>query len=115
MATTKDILDHHLKCFGQGDLNGILSDFAPSAVLFTPNGVLRNTAIRAFFEQTFAEFGKPGTTFSMTQTSVDGDFAYIAWSAETADNVYEAMNDTFAIREGKIVAQSFGGKITPKR
>ena len=35
MAMTKDVLDHHLKCFGEGDLKGILSDYAPSAVLFT--------------------------------------------------------------------------------
>jgi hypothetical protein len=41
MASTKDVLDHHLKCFGAGDLKGILSDYAPSAVLFTPDGLLR--------------------------------------------------------------------------
>jgi len=35
MASTKDVLDHHLKCFGEGDLKGILSDYAPGAVLFT--------------------------------------------------------------------------------
>ena len=35
MALTKDVLDHHLKCFGEGDLKGILSDYAPGAVLFT--------------------------------------------------------------------------------
>jgi hypothetical protein len=36
MASTKDVLDHHLKCFGD-DLKGILSDYAPGAVLFTPD------------------------------------------------------------------------------
>ena len=29
MASTKDVLDNHLKCFGEGDLKGILSDYAP--------------------------------------------------------------------------------------
>jgi hypothetical protein len=33
MASTKDVLDHHLKCFGEGDLKGILSDYARSAVM----------------------------------------------------------------------------------
>jgi len=28
MVSTKDVLDHHLKCFGEGDLEGILSDYA---------------------------------------------------------------------------------------
>ena len=32
-----------------------------------------------------------------------------------ADNVYEMATDTFVVRDGKIVAQSFTSKITPKR
>ena len=40
--------------------------------------------------------------------------AYILWTAETADNIYEMGTDTFVVREGKIVAQSYAGKITPK-
>ena len=62
-----------------------------------------------------AEFGKPGATFSLKQQSVEGDFAYILWTAETADNVYELATDTFAVRDGKIVVQSFASKIVPKR
>ena len=116
MASTKDVLDHHLKCFDEGDLEGILSDYAPSAVLFTADGPLRGVnAIRPLFQAMVAEFGKPGATFSMKQQFVDGDHAYILWSAETADNVYELGTDTFFVRDGKIVAQSFTGKVTPKR
>jgi ketosteroid isomerase-like protein len=115
MATTKDVLDRHLKCFGDGDLRGILSDYAPEAVLFTPNGPLKGPdAIRPLFERLLAEFGKPGATFSMKLQSVEGDYAYILWTAETADNVYELATDTFLVRDGKIVAQSFAAKITPK-
>jgi ketosteroid isomerase-like protein len=114
MASTKDVLDHHLKCFGEGDLKGILSDYAPGAVLFTPDGALKGDAIRPLFETIFAEFGKPGAAFKMKQQFVDGDYAYILWTAETADNVYEVGTDTFVVRNGKIVAQSFAGKITPK-
>jgi hypothetical protein len=51
----------------------------------------------------------------MTQQSVEGDYAYIIWAAETADNVYEMATDTFLVRDGKIIAQSFAGKITPRR
>ena len=116
MASTKDILDHHLNSFGDGDLNGVLSDYAPNAVLFTPDGLLRGVdALRPFFQALFAEFGKPGAAFNMKQQFVEGDYAYILWTAETADNVYEVGTDTFVVRDGKIVAQSFAGKITPKR
>jgi ketosteroid isomerase-like protein len=115
MASTKDVVDNHLKCFGEGDLKGILSDYAPGAVLFMPDGPLRGAdVIRPLFEALIAEFGKPGAAFSMKHYSVEGNYAYILWTAETADNVYEMATDTFVVRDGKIVAQSFTGKITPK-
>jgi hypothetical protein len=61
-----------------------------------------------------AEFAKPGATFNMKQQFVAGDYAYILWTAETPDNRYELGTDTFVVRNGKIVAQSFTGKITPR-
>lgn len=116
MGTTSEVLDHHITCFGEGDLEGILSDYAASAVLFTPEGPLTGVAeIRPFFERLIAEFGKPGTTFSMQLRSVVTDFAYVLWTAETEDNLYEMATDTLVIRDGKIIAQSFAGKISPNR
>jgi len=50
----------------------------------------------------------------MKQQFVEGECAYILWTAETADNVYEVGTDTFVVRDGKIVTQSFTGKSTPK-
>jgi ketosteroid isomerase-like protein len=115
MASTKDVVDRHLEFFGKGDLKGILSDYAPGAVLFTPDGSFRGAdAITPFFQAMIAEFGKPDSAFSMKQQFVEGEYAYILWTAETADNVYELATDTFVVRDDKIVAQSFAGKITPK-
>ena len=116
MISTKDILDRHLACFGNGDLNGILSDYAPGAVMFTADGPLRGIdAIRPLFQALIAEFQKPGAAFRMRLQSIEGDCGYILWNAETADNVYEMATDTFVVREGKIVIQSFAGRIVPKR
>lgn len=116
MPSTKDVIDHHLKAFGERDIEGVLSDYGSGAVLFTANGPLRGPdAMRPLFQAFFAEFAKPGSTFTMKQNIVDGDYGYILWSAETADNVYEMGTDTFVVRDGKIVAQSFTGNITPKR
>ena len=115
MKSTKDVLDHHLKAFGERNLQGVLSDYAPGAVFFAPHGPLRGPdAIRPLFQAMIAEFAKPGAAFSMKQQVVEGDYAYILWTAETADNVYELGTDTFVVQDGKIVAQSFTGKITPK-
>jgi ketosteroid isomerase-like protein len=116
MKSTKDIIDHHLKAFMERDLNGVLSDYAPGAIFFTQQGLLAGPdAFRPLFQGLIAEFSKPGATFNMKQQIVDGDHAYIFWTAETADNVYELGTDTFVVRDGKIVAQSFTGKITAKR
>jgi ketosteroid isomerase-like protein len=115
MTSTKDIINHHLKAFSDRDLSGVLSDYAPSAIFFTPKGPLQGPdAIRPLFQAMIAEFQKPGATFTMKEQFVEGNYAYILWSAETADNVYELGTDTFVVRDGKIVAQSFTGKITPK-
>ena len=115
MNPTQDVVARHLDYFSKGDITGILSDYTPETVFFTPNGPLRGVkAIRPFFEAMVAEFAKPGASFSMKQQYVDGEHAYILWSAETADNVYELGTDTFIVRGGKIVAQSFAGKIAAK-
>ena len=70
--------------------------------------------MRPFFARLIAEFAKPGASFNVRHRSIEGDYAYILWNAETADNVYEVGTDTFVMRDGKIVAQSFAGKISPK-
>jgi ketosteroid isomerase-like protein len=115
MEPTKDIIAHHLKAFAERDLDGVLSDYGPDAVFFTPHGPLRGTdAIRPLFQALIAEFARPGAVFRLQQQAVEGDYAYILWTAETADNVYELGTDTFVVRGNKIVAQSFTGKITPK-
>ena len=114
-ASAKEVVEQHLKCFREGDLEGILSDYAPGIVFFTPDGALKGVdEIRPLFQAMIAEFQKPGAAFSMQRQFAKGDYAYILWTAETADNVYELGTDTFVVRDGKIVAQSFTGKITPK-
>ena len=115
MSTTNVVLDHHLKCFADGDLDGILADYSSDAVLLAPTGPLRGPdALRPLFQALFLEFAKPGSSFTMQQRFVDGDYAYILWTAETSDNSYEFATDTFVVRNGKIVAQSFAAKVTPK-
>ena len=116
MSSTADVLKHHQETFGKSDLEGVLADYAPDAVMFTPNGPVKGTeALRKTFQTLFVEWSKPGLKFEMKQQTVDGDHAYMFWSAETADNIYEAGSDAFTVKEGKIVAHFFSAKITPKR
>jgi len=115
MLSTNDVLNRHLQSFAERDVNGILSDYAPDAVLFVPTGPLTGpNQMRPLFENLVAEFSKPGATFNMQQRSIDGDYAYIVWNAETADNTWELATDTFVVKDGKITVQSFAAKVTPK-
>jgi hypothetical protein len=115
MKSTNDVIDHHLKAFADGDLNGILSDYAPDVTFFTRSGPLRGVdAIRPLFQALIAEFAQPGANFSLDQQFAEGEHGYILWTAETADNAYDLGTDTFVVRDGKIIAQSFTGMITCK-
>jgi ketosteroid isomerase-like protein len=115
VASTEAVVGHHLLCFGTGDLEGILSDYTAEAVICSPGGVVRGReAIAEMFRGFFAEFGKPGTTFNLQHKTYDGEIGYITWSAETPDNRYELGTDTFVVRDGKITAQTFAVKATPK-
>lgn len=111
-GSTEAVLGHHLQCFGAGDLEGILTDYTPESVLCTPFGVLRGQEIADFFRATFVEFVEPGTRFAMQRQTIEGEVAHIIWNAETAVNVYELGTDTFVVRGGKIVAQTFAAKVT---
>jgi hypothetical protein len=115
MVSTSDVLDRHLKSFAEYDLDGILTDYSSDAVLFVPAGPLKGpAAIKQLFETLIPEFARPGSSFTVQQRCIEGDHAYIIWTGETADNSYEFATDTFVVRNGKIVAQSFAAKVKPK-
>lgn len=114
-AMTQQVLAHHLEFFGKRDLAATMADYTDEATFFSQGGVLHGAdAIRQFFGTLFEEFEKPGMSFDLLQQEVDGDTAYIVWKAESADNVFEIGTDTFIVQNGKIVTQTFAGKITPK-
>lgn len=119
--STKDVLERHLKCLAEGDLVGFLADYAPDAVVFRPlgfagaGGIAKGLAeYRPAFSALFKEFAQPDTRFEVKQQAIEGDYAYIIWEAETADNIYGPGSDTYVIKDGKIVFQSFAGRIVPK-
>jgi len=77
-------------------------------------GDVLGDAIKSLFEALVPEFAKADCSFSMQHRTIDGDHAYITWTAETADNMYEFATETFVIRNGKMISQSFAAKIKPK-
>ena len=74
LATTQEVLNHHLECVGTGDLDGLMSDYTSDSKLFTPHGVLEGTtAIREMFVGMFAEFAKPGAWYQVAIADLESD------------------------------------------
>jgi ketosteroid isomerase-like protein len=116
MSDTHGVLERHMQTFGAQDMEGVMADYAPDAVMYTAMGEVRGSAaLRSVFEALFAEWSKPGVTFDLKRQIVDGENAAIYWDAETADNVYQGGVDAFVLRNGRIVSHFFSAKITPKR
>jgi hypothetical protein len=103
--STEATLNHHLQAFSEG-VDAIMSDYVPESVLFTPDGILQGLEpIRGFFDA-FLHSSPPEllSAFSLIRQDTVGDVAYIIWKAEP---YIPLATDTFVVRDGKILAQSF--------
>ncbi|TMT87510.1 nuclear transport factor 2 family protein [Haloterrigena sp. H1] len=115
MTTTDDVLDHHLTAFGEQDLEAVMEDYTDESVIVTNMGTFRGLEeIEGLFEDLFAEFDHEEATIDMQQETVEDEFAYIVWEAETPENVYEFATDTFYVPEETILFQTFAGHLSSK-
>jgi ketosteroid isomerase-like protein len=115
VLSTEEVLNKHLTSFGAGDVDAIMEDYTDESVIILQSAVLDSPeAIRGLFEALVAEFSKPGMTFSLDAAHISGDVAFIAWHAETADNVYEFGTDTFVVSNGKIETQTVAFVVSAK-
>ena len=64
-AQTKATLHHRLKCFADGDIDGIMSDFADDAVLIGMDGLVDNLAENRKLFGRITEF--PGSTQTLAE------------------------------------------------
>lgn len=117
MATTtqETVLDNHLEAFANQELEEIMTDYDDDSTIVTNMGVFSGLdEIKGLFADLFDEFSHEETTLEVTDTIVEGDFAYILWHAETPDNVYDFCTDTFYIPAETIDFQTFAGNVEPK-
>lgn len=107
--TTSSVLARHLEAIFTRDVDKIMADYAADAVLFTPTATFRGLdQVRGFFTQALNIFTPEVlATMQLSRQDVDGEFAYIFWSAGAT---VPLGSDTFYIHAGKIVMQSFAGQ-----
>ncbi len=108
---TTTTLQHHLTAIAQGNLDAILSDYTEESVLFLADNTLPGLdPIRNFFATLLATLPADWMAdFKMIRQAIEGEVAYIVWQAPP---VFPLATDTFVVRKGKIVAQTFA-MLTP--
>ena len=113
--TTEAVLDRHLAAFGAGELADVLADYTEDSVIISNIGDFHGLEqIEQFFQGLLAEFGQEDVSVTLDEQRVQEDVAYLTYHAETPDNVYEFVTDTFVIHNGKIATQTLGAMISPK-
>jgi len=108
-APTEAVLRRHLRAATVG-VDAIMTDYTEQSVLITHDATYRGRAeIRRFFTGLF-EILPEGffATMRVTRQEIIGELAYILW--ERAPVISQAT-DTFVVRDGKILFQTF---TTPK-
>lgn len=105
MKSTQEVLNHHLQAFGEG-LDSILSDYNDQSCVMSQQGTFRGMKEITGFFTAFVQGLPEGflDKFNATKMEVDGEIAYLTWEALPW---FPLGTDTFVIREGKILYQTF--------
>jgi ketosteroid isomerase-like protein len=104
------VLDHHWVAFKNNDLEETMKDYTEESVLITPGATFTGlTEIRNNFVNAFKAFPKDSTTFTLDKSIVVKDVGYILWKSKTPTFNLSYATDTFIIREGKIIRQTYAG------
>jgi ketosteroid isomerase-like protein len=113
--TGKTLL-HHMKAFGAGDVDAIMTDYTEDAVLIMPDGTVKGHAqIRSLFTQLFVHMFPPAsTTINLAKQVIEGEVAYILWSGGSTHFNVPRATETFVVRGGKIIAQTFAAQMEKK-
>ena len=111
-ADTK-VLDHHVANMKSGDLEAVLSDYAPDAVVVTPagmvspNGVFIGKDTRKLFSVLTSKDSLPGNkTMETKYEPLSADTTLMRWVQFKGTPKEISGYDVFVIRGGKVVFQT---------
>jgi len=108
---TLNVINRHLDAFmtNQG-VDAILRDYDQDAILYAPDSVYRGVdQIRRFFKGFLGNLPEKGLQlFRIRTQEAHGEVGYIVWSV---GEVIPLGTDTFVIKDGKIVQQTYAAHI----
>ena len=107
---TKQVLDHHWIAFQNNNLEATMEDYTEESVLITPNATYSGLdEIRKNFVTAFKMFPTDSSTLNLTKSVAVKDVGYILWQAKTPTFTLTYATDSFIIRNGKIIRQTYAG------
>ena len=111
-ADTK-VLDHHVANMRAGNLEGVLSDYAPDAVVVTPPGLANASGVfvgpdtRKLFSVLTDKDHLPGNKTMQTRYESAGpDTTLMYWVQFKGTPKEVSGHDVFVVRAGKVAFQS---------
>jgi hypothetical protein len=110
--TPEEVFTHHAQSLGAEDLAAIMMDYANTAVLISPSGVLRGKdAIRSFFANLLQAL--PKAQWGVKTIYADS-VLFLEWTADSARASVSDGVDTFIFHDGLITLQTVRNTIVPK-
>lgn len=110
--TPEAIFTHHAQALGAEDLDATLMDYAPTATLISPSGVLRGKdPIRQFFTDLLQAL--PKAQWRITPIYAD-NVLFLEWTAASARASVSDGVETFLFENGLITLQTVRNTIVPK-
>jgi len=112
LADTK-VLEHHVAQMKTGNLEAVLSDYAPNAVIVTPPGAMSKTGVfigkeaRTLFGILTNKENLPGNkTMQVSYENLGPDTTLMRWVQYKGTPKQLSGHDVFVVRGGKIVFQT---------
>jgi hypothetical protein len=101
----QEIFQHHAAALIDGDLEGIVADYADDAVFITPDGVRRGKdGVRDGFIQLLNDL--PNAEWQVPTQIFEDDVLFIEWNAESKATRVRDGIDTFIFRGDYIRLQT---------
>jgi hypothetical protein len=113
--TTEEVVNHHLKYFQACDLEEAIRDYTEESTIVNMGGAVHGLdGIRKFLSDNFDAL-PPETKWVNSITHIDGEIGYTIWTAESPFYSIPFGSDTYIVRNGKIIQQTFAGVMNPKQ
>lgn len=112
--TAWEVLDDHVdKAMSWTLEEDLVRNYAESLVVLTTEGVYRGYGGMRFLAERLKK-ELPDARFHYRTRLVEGEFAFLEWTAESPRAVVEDGADSYLIRDGYIVAQSIHYTVKPR-